>query len=210
MDYTCKEDQFKCNSGHCIAKKLVCDGQKDCRDVSDEMNCPTRYPGGRFCPPQLFQCNNSVCLRKDFLCDGDDDCGDNSDEESSLCSHYSCDLTRKFRCANGGCYNNCLHKSPFNNSFSLSFYHVTLDKCIPIWQICNGEDNCLDGSDENNHTLCKKWPIHCAPNQYKCLNERCIPLEKVCISYLLQNYLKFSRDWILQGTLVLSFLNGSI
>lgn len=101
MDYTCKEDQFKCNSGHCIAKKLVCDGQKDCRDVSDEMNCPTRYPGGRFCPPQLFQCNNSVCLRKDFLCDGDDDCGDNSDEESSLCSHYSCDLTRKFRCANG-------------------------------------------------------------------------------------------------------------
>ncbi|XP_015791351.1 low-density lipoprotein receptor-related protein 2 [Tetranychus urticae] len=154
QDYKCKEDQFKCKSGHCISSKLVCDGHKDCRDVSDEMNCPTRYPGGRYCPANQFQCNNTVCLRQDFLCDGDDDCGDNSDEEESICSNFTCDVTRKFQCHN--------------------------NKCIPLWQICNGEDDCGDGSDENNHTLCRKYPVHCLPNQYKCANDLCIPLDKTC------------------------------
>lgn len=153
-EYACKTDQFKCRSGHCILARLVCDGHKDCRDVSDELNCPTRFPGGKFCPDYQFTCNNTVCLRQDFLCDGDDDCGDGSDESDSLCQDFQCDQATKYQCNN--------------------------KKCIPLWQICNGLDDCGDGSDENNHTLCKRWPLPCLSSQFKCANDKCISHEQVC------------------------------
>lgn len=71
-----------------------------------------------------------------------------------MCQNFECDLSRKFQCRN--------------------------KRCIPLWQICNGQDDCGDGSDENNHTLCRRWPLPCLASQYKCANEQCIPMEKVC------------------------------
>ena len=58
----CLPQQFRCASGHCVSEDFVCDGDKDCQDTSDEMNCTTRYPDGRFCPANKFQCDNSVSL----------------------------------------------------------------------------------------------------------------------------------------------------
>lgn len=65
LNYTCKSDQFKCKSGHCISTKLLCDGHRDCLDASDEIGCPPRYEGGKYCPPNRFQCNNTVCVGMD-------------------------------------------------------------------------------------------------------------------------------------------------
>lgn len=31
---------FKCQSGRCVSKSFVCDGDNDCDDLSDEKNCP--------------------------------------------------------------------------------------------------------------------------------------------------------------------------
>ena len=56
----CLDGQFKCDSGHCIDVNFVCDGDRDCHDTTDESNCTTRYPGGRFCPANQFQCANTV------------------------------------------------------------------------------------------------------------------------------------------------------
>ena len=62
--------------------------------MSDEMHCPPRFPGGRYCPESKFECGNHLCVNQGDLCDGTDDCGDKSDESPSLCSKWksSCEL----------------------------------------------------------------------------------------------------------------------
>ncbi len=58
--YDCPADKSKCDSGHCYFTEYKCDGDRDCDDASDEANCPTRFPGGRYCPDDQFQCDNNV------------------------------------------------------------------------------------------------------------------------------------------------------
>lgn len=38
---TCDASQFECTSGECISNIRYCDGIADCRDESDENNCPS-------------------------------------------------------------------------------------------------------------------------------------------------------------------------
>ncbi|VDM69511.1 unnamed protein product, partial [Strongylus vulgaris] len=74
----CMADERACGNNECVKSDYVCDGEPDCRDRSDEMNCPAL----RQCEPNEFKCNNQRCVQKMWLCDGDDDCGDNSDEQN--------------------------------------------------------------------------------------------------------------------------------
>ncbi|PVD24371.1 hypothetical protein C0Q70_14852 [Pomacea canaliculata] len=41
---TCGENEFRCNNGVCIQDEWTCDTERDCRDGSDEINCPTLHP----------------------------------------------------------------------------------------------------------------------------------------------------------------------
>lgn len=66
--FQCKNGTFQCASGHCIAAYFRCDGDRDCRDMSDEADCPPRFPGGRYCPESRFQCTNNLCVSPSDLC----------------------------------------------------------------------------------------------------------------------------------------------
>lgn len=102
-----------------------------------------------------FKCENGKCLTREWLCDGVDDCGDASDEENGICSRKNSTLSSAFakskvsvpcaggfRCKNGNC-------------LDLSF-------------VCNGQEDCYDGSDE--HGACDG---SCLTNSNPC-DQKCV------------------------------------
>ncbi|KII70461.1 Sortilin-related receptor [Thelohanellus kitauei] len=52
-------------------------------------------------------------------------------------------------------------------------------KCLSPELICNGVNDCSDGSDEME---CTKIIPTCENHEFECLNERCILKDKVCDS----------------------------
>ena len=66
----CTARQFACggDDAKCIPKLWYCDGEKDCRDGSDEPG--KDICGVRICPVGEFQCANHNCTRPFQLCDG--------------------------------------------------------------------------------------------------------------------------------------------
>ena len=79
------------SSPGCIPLQWRCDGQAECADHSDEMNCPE-------CGTGQFRCRSGQCVNGTLVCDGNKDCGDATDELTC------CAKGREFRCAvTGAC-----------------------------------------------------------------------------------------------------------
>lgn len=79
---SCDRNSFQCDNGECISVDLMCDGNPDCSDSSDET---VRYCASMHCPSYAFRCGNGGCISGKKKCDSRVDCSDGSDENYALC-----------------------------------------------------------------------------------------------------------------------------
>lgn len=76
----CKPKEFRCqNDIFCYRFEDRCDGDHQCIDKSDELNC-----NAWFCNSNngTFLCDNGQCVYEQWVCDGTNDCIDGSDERN--------------------------------------------------------------------------------------------------------------------------------
>ncbi|XP_022533536.2 low-density lipoprotein receptor-related protein 8 isoform X1 [Astyanax mexicanus] len=93
----CGTGAFRCGSGECIRLAWRCDRDPDCKDKSDEADCPLLT-----CRPDEFQCGDGSCIHGIKQCNKAFDCLDRSDEAGCV-NATKCEGPLKFLCRNGEC-----------------------------------------------------------------------------------------------------------
>lgn len=125
----CLEPYVSCaDQSSCVLKKKFCDGKFDCADHSDEKECAR-------CTPPLLKCSKvDRCIDKAAVCNGVDDCEDRSDE-------LNCGSRKSLMSGKDG-------ETASDDCRSREFTCKTTRECIPMRWLCDGSEDCEDGTDE--------------------------------------------------------------
>ncbi|XP_038050981.1 CUB and sushi domain-containing protein 1-like [Patiria miniata] len=98
------------------------------------------------CKPDEFHCGNGFCITNSSLCNGFLDCINYEDERN--CDDIFC--PGSYKCNN-------LSTSSMSSSFT---DNLSQAQCIPLAQVCDGEENCPESDDEIQCDM-KRCPAGC-------------------------------------------------
>ena len=181
---TCSALYYQCQrSGGCIPASTLCNGNFDCADGEDEMDCyQSEIKRGltQVIPDDMFTCQNGARIAQARVNDLIPDCpGGGGEDEPRLLLHWSESgvgsednehWTRNVSCPNT--FTQCIKGLP--------------EICYPRHKICVYEVDsysmyikyCRNGAHLDN---CSN---HECPSMYKCRDSYCVPYHYVCNSRL--------------------------
>uniref|UniRef100_A0A9J8CP39 Uncharacterized protein n=1 Tax=Cyprinus carpio carpio TaxID=630221 RepID=A0A9J8CP39_CYPCA len=156
---TCRPDQFSCGNTMCVPMKWKCDGDNDCLNGADEEGCDKR------CRSTEFSCGDKykACVPMRWRCDGNIDCLNGADEEG--CGEAAV-ITSQNQTAQSEAVKTCRP-----NQFSCGD-----TKCVSMRWKCDGDNDCLNGADEEGcDKSCRSTEFSCG-DKYKA----CVPMRWRC------------------------------
>ncbi len=187
--WECLPDFWKCSDDlQCIMSELVCDGQKNCLDFSDEHNKLCGCPRNNDWPCM----DGDGCIEQINVCNGNSDCKNETDEASLFCLNWTY-VTGFEKCADSkkcaswyDAKKDCLDGSDETTCREYScpeeFQKCANNlQCVRDQDVCDGKTNCMDGSDELCNAHCLKHPVNktivkrCSED-----NTLCFATEKFC------------------------------
>ncbi|XP_030833338.1 uncharacterized protein LOC755356 isoform X3 [Strongylocentrotus purpuratus] len=138
---------FDCASRYCVIDEFVCDGDDDCFNGEDELNCTST-------PLPCVQCDSDwSCVYDSWICDGVADCYNGEDEaDCNDCGEdeYPCffDDTTCFNASDvcDGIYDCPSGADEFNCTGCLACSDTS--DCLIGLQVCNFYNDCPGGEDE--------------------------------------------------------------
>eukprot|EP01084_Bolivina_argentea_P311607 539414_1 len=191
LNADCKENHFKCDSGHCVWQGFICNGVKNCQDGTDELNCNFELIQ---CPDHMFRCESTgECIQKEYVCDGWANCPDSSDEARDLnCSHHIADINCNAEGVEPTFQRKYKDDDWYMHIVDSGRFKCNNGQCIDAKFVCDGILDCVDLSDEFPlFSSVDKWPymkecpyarlIKCPVGSVLCkTNGKCIQKLQIC------------------------------
>ena len=137
--------------------------------------------GQHKCTDSEFKCTNGKCIPGTWHCDGEDDCYDGSDEDPTVCrtKKYggSVHVSARGRRVRGTRVDvrpsarlfGRVGREGGNDTCRSDEFTCANKRCIQRTWVCDSDDDCEDGSDEED---CK--PVTCGPSEFACSKNYCI------------------------------------